>query len=712
MEDRLEHLAASQASTERTTDIEAAFAADGELLALRLEVVEDVGAYVGAPEPATLYRMHGALSGAYRVRNVAVRNRVVLTNRAPTTLNRGFGGPQHYLPIEGAMAIAARRLGLDPTELARRNLVRAEDHPYETPSGGVYASGDYEGCLDAALDLAGYDSWRERRAAARRARPRPPEVGQRRGGDDRRRPAGRRDRRGGHHAPGPGPRHRGRADRGRHARPRARQRHRAHGRRHPDERVDRRVGQLLVALLGGRGRRGAARRRADRRQGPPHRRPAARLRPRRRRAARRRRLRAPRPRGAGVLAADRRRGALGPVRPARRRRAGAGRHGVLRHARAAGARRRRPAAALGRERLRRRPRAGGGRPRHRAPRRPRLRVRPRRRAAAAPGDGHGPGPRRVRPRRRRGPAGAGGVRRRRRAAHPDVQGVPLPHAVGPAAPPDRAPRDAVAGHAARRQGAGRGDDDERAVRAAQRRAGRPRRRRAAGAAAVPRPAVGAAAVKPARFAYARPESVDEALDLLAAHGPGARPLAGGQSLVPWLNMRRIRVDALVDITRLHGLDAATIADGELRVGALVTQTALEAAATPLPVVAECLPFTGHLATRNRGTVGGSIAHADPKGELPLALLAAGGSAVVASSRRGQRTVTADALFTGPFETALPPDELVLETRWPVPGPGEGEAFEELAQRQGDFTLAAAACRIRLGDGHVAAARVPARAGAH
>ena len=216
-------------------------------------------------------------------------------------------------------------------------------------------------------------------------------------------------------------------------------------------------------------------------------------------------------------------------------------------------------------------------------------------------------------------------------------------------------------------------------------------------------------MKPARFAYARPESVDEALDLLAAHGPGARPLAGGQSLVPWLNMRRIRVDALVDITRLPGLDAARIADDEVRVGALVTQTALEAAATPLPAVAECLPFTGHLATRNRGTVGGSIAHADPKGELPLALLAAGGSAVAASRRRGQRTIAADTLFAGPFETALDADELLLETRWPVPGPGEGDAFEELAQRQGDFTLASAACRVRLGDGHIAAARVAAGA---
>ena len=167
IEDRREHLAAGGASTQRTTDIEAAFAADGELIGLRLDVVEDVGAYVRAPEPATLYRMHGALSGAYRVRDLAVRNRVVLTNRAPTTLNRGFGGPQHYLPIEGAMALAAHRLGLDPPTLARRNLIAAEQFPYATPSGGLYASGDYEGCLDDALELFHYDRRRAERDAAR-----------------------------------------------------------------------------------------------------------------------------------------------------------------------------------------------------------------------------------------------------------------------------------------------------------------------------------------------------------------------------------------------------------------------------------------------------------------------------------------------------------------------------------------------------------------
>ena len=166
-EDRLEHLAASAASTARTTGVEAAFAADGELLALRYDVLEDVGAYLRAPEPATLYRMHGSLGGAYRVRNVSSRNRVVLTNRCPTGLNRGFGGPQLYLALERTMAIAARRLGLDPAELARRNLIEADDFPYRTPSGGLYDSGDYEACLDDALELSRY---RERRVEQQNGR--------------------------------------------------------------------------------------------------------------------------------------------------------------------------------------------------------------------------------------------------------------------------------------------------------------------------------------------------------------------------------------------------------------------------------------------------------------------------------------------------------------------------------------------------------------
>jgi 2-furoyl-CoA dehydrogenase large subunit len=167
IEDRLEHLAGSSSATGRVTELEAGFTADGELVALRYDAIEDVGAYVRAPEPATLYRMHGSLSGAYRVQNVAARNRVVLTNTCPSGLNRGFGGPQLYLALERTMAIAARRLELDPAELARRNLIGAGEFPYTTPSGGIYDSGDYAACLDDALELVRYD---ERRVEARAAR--------------------------------------------------------------------------------------------------------------------------------------------------------------------------------------------------------------------------------------------------------------------------------------------------------------------------------------------------------------------------------------------------------------------------------------------------------------------------------------------------------------------------------------------------------------
>lgn len=168
-EDRLEHLLASSSATERVTDVRGAFSSDGELLAIRYDVIEDVGAYVRAPEPATLYRMHGSLSGAYGVQNVEARNRVVLTNRCPTGLNRGFGGPQLYLAIERTMAIASRRLGLDPARVAQRNLIQAEDFPYQTPSGGLYDSGDYPACLDELLEIGRYEERRREQEAAKQA---------------------------------------------------------------------------------------------------------------------------------------------------------------------------------------------------------------------------------------------------------------------------------------------------------------------------------------------------------------------------------------------------------------------------------------------------------------------------------------------------------------------------------------------------------------
>jgi CO/xanthine dehydrogenase FAD-binding subunit len=214
-------------------------------------------------------------------------------------------------------------------------------------------------------------------------------------------------------------------------------------------------------------------------------------------------------------------------------------------------------------------------------------------------------------------------------------------------------------------------------------------------------------VKPAPFRYLRPGTLDAALAALEEE-PGARVLAGGQSLVPLMNQRRERPGALVDITRLPGLDTVEARDGRLRVGALVTQTAFEdAPGLPerCPLAHDCLPYTGHLATRNRGTVGGSIAHADPRAELPLALLTLGGAAEVAG-RDGRRTIAAEDLFAGPYESTLAPGEILVATDWPTVDDLPGQAFAEIAQRHGDYTIAAAACALRIGaDGRVAAARV-------
>jgi 2-furoyl-CoA dehydrogenase large subunit len=166
-EDRVEHLLASSMSTERLSEVEAGFTASGELVALRLDLVDDVGAYVRAPEPATLYRMHGCITGPYRVADVEVRSRVVVTNRCPTGLNRGFGGPQLSFALERTMAIAAARLGLDPADIVRRNLIPASAMPYRAPAGAIYDSGDYEICFEQALKLANYGDLREEQAARR-----------------------------------------------------------------------------------------------------------------------------------------------------------------------------------------------------------------------------------------------------------------------------------------------------------------------------------------------------------------------------------------------------------------------------------------------------------------------------------------------------------------------------------------------------------------
>ena len=167
IEDRLEHLAASSCATNRVTRLEAAVAPDGRIEALDWDQIEDCGAHLRAPEPATLYRMHGNMTGAYDIRHVSIRNRVVLTNKMPTGLNRGFGGPQVYFALERLMQRIAVTLGLDPLEVIRRNVVPAGVFPYRTATGALLDSGDYPAAIAAAVEQGGVVALLAWRDAAR-----------------------------------------------------------------------------------------------------------------------------------------------------------------------------------------------------------------------------------------------------------------------------------------------------------------------------------------------------------------------------------------------------------------------------------------------------------------------------------------------------------------------------------------------------------------
>lgn len=167
VEDRLEHLTASVSATNRVITLRGAVQADGRVTALDWDQIEDVGAYLRAPEPATLYRMHGNMCGAYDIANLSVRNRIVMTNKTPTGLNRGFGGPQIYFALERLMARIAQELGLDPLQVIRRNLIASKAFPYVTASGATYDSGNYQKAVDVALDQGGYQALIARRDAAR-----------------------------------------------------------------------------------------------------------------------------------------------------------------------------------------------------------------------------------------------------------------------------------------------------------------------------------------------------------------------------------------------------------------------------------------------------------------------------------------------------------------------------------------------------------------
>jgi 2-furoyl-CoA dehydrogenase large subunit len=169
VEDRLEHLSAATSATARFSSIEAAVTIDGRITALSYDQLEDCGAYLRAPEPATLYRMHGCLTGAYAVAHLQVRNRVVMTNKTPSGLVRGFGGPQVYFALERLVQRIAVELALDPLEVYRRNFVAADAFPYRAAAGALLDSGDYQGLLEKALTEGGYEELLRRRRAAREA---------------------------------------------------------------------------------------------------------------------------------------------------------------------------------------------------------------------------------------------------------------------------------------------------------------------------------------------------------------------------------------------------------------------------------------------------------------------------------------------------------------------------------------------------------------
>ncbi len=212
-------------------------------------------------------------------------------------------------------------------------------------------------------------------------------------------------------------------------------------------------------------------------------------------------------------------------------------------------------------------------------------------------------------------------------------------------------------------------------------------------------------MKPAPFEYFDPRELDEALERIESFGDEAKVLAGGQSLMPMLNLRLARPAAIIDINRLPGLDTFTPADGTLRLGALVRQRSLERwASSHHPLLAAALRLVGHSAIRNRGTVAGNIAHADPASELPALLLCLDG-AVVVRSRAGTRQIAAGDFFQGPLMTALRSDELVTETRWRLPDPGMGWGFHEVARRHGDFALVGAVAVITCHGGRIASARL-------
>jgi carbon-monoxide dehydrogenase medium subunit len=215
-------------------------------------------------------------------------------------------------------------------------------------------------------------------------------------------------------------------------------------------------------------------------------------------------------------------------------------------------------------------------------------------------------------------------------------------------------------------------------------------------------------MKPAPFAFHRPDTTDEALALLAQHGAEAKPLAGGQSLIPAMNFRLARPAVLVDLNRIAALSGIRNDGTELHIGAMTRQRAAErdaAVAREAPLLAEAMPFIAHPQIRNRGTIGGSLAHADPAAELPAVMVALEAKIQVRGPKRA-RWIAADDFYTGLFTTALAPGELVVDIAIPRRRPRSGAAFAEVARRHGDYALAGVAAVVALDErGRCGAARI-------
>jgi aerobic carbon-monoxide dehydrogenase medium subunit len=214
-------------------------------------------------------------------------------------------------------------------------------------------------------------------------------------------------------------------------------------------------------------------------------------------------------------------------------------------------------------------------------------------------------------------------------------------------------------------------------------------------------------MKPRGFEYSRPRSLSEAFALLEEYGEGASILAGGQSLMPTLNMRLSAPAILVDVNTIEGLSGIELEGDVLRIGAMTRHVEVERnqlVAQHAPLIAQAMPHIAHAAIRNRGTFGGSLAFADPAAELPACVVALA-ARLVLQSRTHRRTVDAEDFFRGLYSTALEPHEILVACEIPIAGPQSRHCFAELARRQGDYAIIGVAANLVMQDGRFSEARL-------